>query len=157
MSQFIKEAAFSPSSPLLRNIVGRFVGKQALCLFRLHWLGGGTGQRKCTHTPTRGRARLLVVPWEPALGTEGWFSHPFARPSLPSPQIMGRGRRPRPRPEANSSGPQLCEGAKRTASLHLALQSDGAGAMTASYSQSKLGLEPVRTAKNQRNWDSKVV
>lgn len=79
---------------------------------------------------------------------------PSARPSLPSPQIVGQGRRPRLRPEANSSSPPLCVGAKRTASLHLALQSDRAGAMTASYSQSKLGLEPVHTAKNRRNWDS---
>ena len=31
--------------------MGRFVGKQALCLFRLHWLGGWDGPEEMyTHT-----------------------------------------------------------------------------------------------------------
>ena len=105
MLQFIKEAAFSPSSPLLWNIVGRFVGKQALCLFRLHWLGGWDGPEEMyTHTHS-GPGRAAGG----ALGASARHRRvvlsPSAGPSLPSPQTMGWGRRPRPRPEANSGAP----------------------------------------------------
>lgn len=145
MSQFIKEAAFSPSSPLLWNIVGRFVGKQALCLFRLHWLGGGTGQRKCTHTPTRGRAA------GGALGASArhrrWFPHPQPGPVSPPhrPRGWGGGRGCVLRPTA--APPSCLRAPNAQHLLHLALQNDGAGATTASYSQSKLGLETVHRLK----------
>lgn len=146
-SQFIKEAAFSPSSPLLRNIVGRFVGKQALGLFCLHGLGGGKGRRKRTRTPTRGQAGPLVG----APGAGARHRRLILSPSAgrsPLPTDHGVGRRPQPRPEANSSAPQLCPAAAPGSAERRGRHE------TTSYSQSKLGLETVHTAQNWRNWDS---
>lgn len=101
ISQFIKEAAFSPSQPFLLSRSGQFMGKQGLCLSCLRWHGGWeeAGRGKCTRTPTPGRVVLMGLGWaaggccgcwgsrpgapEPAVGTEGSIISPSLESSSP--------------------------------------------------------------------------
>lgn len=110
ISQFITEAAFSPSSPFLLSRSGRFMGKQGLCLSCLHWHGGWeeAGRGKCTRTPTLGRVVLKGLGWaaggcpgcrgsrpgtpEPAVCTEVSIISPCLEAGLPSPQTAVGGR-----------------------------------------------------------------
>lgn len=85
ISQFITEAAFSPSLPFLLSRSGRFMGKQGLHLSCLHWHGGWeeAGRGKCTRTPTLGRVVLKGLGWA-AGGCPGCWG---SRPGTPEPAV----------------------------------------------------------------------
>lgn len=99
ISQFIKEAAFSPSQPFLPSRSGQFMGKQGPCLSCLHWRGGWeeAGRGKCTRTPTPGRVVLTGL-GRAAGGRRGrWGS----RPGAPEPAVGTEGSIISPSPESS--------------------------------------------------------
>lgn len=158
ISQFIKEAAFSPSWPFLLGRSGRFMGKQGLRLSCLHWRGGWeeAGGGKCTRTPTPGRVVLTGLGraaggrrgcWggrpgapEPAAGTEGLIISPSLESSAPP-------RRPpweaEATSQANNSGPSSSRAELQHARSYGALPAHGGHAPSLFYARSKMSLESI--------------
>ena len=104
ISQFIKGAAFSPSSPFLRSTVEQFVGKQALCLFcpQRRRGGRGGGGRREMYTDTHSGRVFLTGPGPPVGAGVAASSRPGRFNSFPSP---GSGR-PSPQTTVNREAEQ---------------------------------------------------